>query len=84
MVETSEIREALKSIETLAGVVDGLSDDDDLFDKGMTSFESVQLMLALEGRFDVEFPDHLLNRRSFSTIRIIRDTVAGLASAEAA
>ena len=51
---------------------------------GQSPFGSVQLMLALEERFDVEFPDTLLNRRSFSTIRIIRDTVASLATARAA
>ena len=84
MIDTSQIREVLRSLDAMSGVVDGVSDEDDLFEKGLDSFGSVQLMLALEERFDCEFPDALLNRRSFSTIRVIRDTVAGLVRAEAA
>ncbi len=41
-------------------------------------------MLALEEKFEVEFPDTLLNRRSFSTIRIIRETVTKLSVGAAA
>lgn len=75
MITSHDIRETLGGIESLSGVVDRLSEDDDLFDKGLCSFGSVQLMLALEERFNIEFPDHLLNRKSFATIRAIRNTV---------
>ena len=75
MISSQDIRETLGGIESLSGQVDWLSDDDDLFDKGLCSFGSVQLMLALEERFNIEFPDHLLNRTSFATIRAIRSTV---------
>ncbi|MDQ0447076.1 acyl carrier protein [Methylobacterium aerolatum] len=68
----------------MSNLVDTLGEDDDLFEKGLDSFGSVQLMLALEERFNVEFPDSLLNRRSFSTIRIIRETVTSLTLGEAA
>ncbi len=78
MISINDVRELLKGIGSLAEVADHLSEDDDLFEKGLDSFSSVQLMLALEEKFDFEFPDHLLNRRSFSTIRIIRETVAAL------
>ena len=78
MISSDDIREILGSIEALSGVAAGLSDDDDLFDKGLCSFGSVQLMLALEERFEIEFPDHLLNRKSFATIAAIRSTVATL------
>lgn len=84
MINISEIRETLKTLEPMAAVADSLGENDDLFEKGLDSFGSVQLMLALEERFDIEFPDNLLNRRSFSTIRVIRDTVAQLKLAEAA
>lgn len=84
MIPFADIRETLNALEALAGVADGLGEDEDLFERGLDSFGSVQLMLALEERFDIEFPDSLLNRRSFSTIRIIRDTVASLATARAA
>ena len=73
-----EIRRIVASLEALSGAAEGLSEDDDLFERGLNSFGSVQLMLALEERYNIEFPDHLLSRRSFSTIRTIRDVVATL------
>lgn len=84
MVSSADIREILKGIEALSPRVDALGEDDDLFAVGLCSFGSVQLMLALEERFDVEFPDHLLNRRSFASIRVVRETVASLVRPEAA
>lgn len=78
MISAQDIRELLGSIESLSSVAHGLGEDDQLFDKGLDSFGSVQLMLALEERYDIEFPDHLLNRRSFSTIRIVCETVSTL------
>jgi acyl carrier protein len=53
-----------------------ISGDANLYASGLTSFASVQLMLALEEEFDIEFPDRLLNRNTFATIRTISDTVA--------
>lgn len=48
----------------------------DLYASGLTSFSAVQLMLALEETFDVEFPERMLNRRSFASI----DAIAGCLS----
>ncbi|GJE11489.1 MULTISPECIES: acyl carrier protein [Methylobacterium] len=81
---TQAIRDILGSNEAFAGKADQLSEDDSLFDMGLDSFGSVQLMLALEERFSVEFPDALLNRKSFATIRAIRDAVSTLVRQEAA
>jgi D-alanine--poly(phosphoribitol) ligase subunit 2 len=84
MVSDAVIRDILRQNEALSAHVDTLGETDDLFEKGLDSFGSVQLMLALEERFEVEFPDSLLNRRSFSSIRTIRETVGKLALGEAA
>ncbi|GJE18301.1 acyl carrier protein [Methylobacterium marchantiae] len=84
MVLSQDVRETLKSVAALSETIDGIGDDDNLFDKGLDSFGSVQLMLALEERYDIEFPDNLLNRRSFSTIRIIGETVNKLTLSAAA
>ncbi|GJE38016.1 acyl carrier protein [Methylobacterium persicinum] len=84
MVSDDIIRDILRQNEAMSPIVDSLGEDDDLFEKGLDSFGSVQLMLALEERFEVEFPDTLLNRRSFSTIRIIRETVTKLSMGAAA
>lgn len=84
MVSDEIIRDILRQNEAMSQIVDGLKEDDDLFEKGLDSFGSVQLMLGLEEKFEVEFPDTLLNRRSFSTIRIIRETVTKLSMGAAA
>ena len=84
MISADDIRTILGRNEALAPVAAQFSEDDNLFDKGLDSFGAVQLMLALEEHFDVEFPDHLLGRKSFSTIRSIREIVSGLVQAVAA
>lgn len=72
-----------ETIRTILGKVGGLgvassdiATDADLYGLGMTSFASVQLMLAIEEAFDIEFPDHLLNRKSFASIDAIERTVS--------
>lgn len=50
----------------------GLPEDSDLYQAGLTSHASVNVMLALEGEFDVEFPDHMLKRSVFASISAIR------------
>jgi acyl carrier protein len=44
----------------------------------MSSHASVNVMLALEGEFEIEFPDHLLKRSVFESIGAMRDTIAEL------
>ena len=58
--------------------------DQDLYAAGLTSFAAVQLMLALEEEFDVEFPERMLNRRSFASIDAITACVAELTAGKAA
>jgi acyl carrier protein len=80
-----KIRELLAKFGTLPVSVDTLTDTSDLYAAGLSSFASVQLMLGLEEAFDVEFPDQYLNRKSFSSIKSIEETMnAILASSEAA
>ena len=50
----------------------------DLYQAGMTSHASVNVMLALEGAFDVEFPDHMLKRNVFGSIQSIRSALDDL------
>jgi acyl carrier protein len=56
-----------------------LADDTDLYRAGMKSFASVQLMLALEEAFDIEFPEDLLTRATFRSISAIAAAVATIA-----
>jgi acyl carrier protein len=72
MSETAtKIRGILKEHGRLAKDADGLADADDLYQAGMTSHASVNVMLALEGEFDVEFPDSMLKRSVFESISSI-------------
>jgi acyl carrier protein len=53
---------------------------DDLFQAGMTSHASVNVMLALEDEFDIEFPEEMLNRSTFESIETICDSIASLSA----
>jgi acyl carrier protein len=68
---TREIREILKDHARLPVDVDDLPIDSDLYQCGMTSHASINVMLALENAFEVEFPDHLLKRSVFASIASI-------------
>lgn len=52
--------------------------DGDLYQAGMTSHASVNVMLGLEGEFDVEFPDHMLKRNVFNSIASIQGALEEL------
>ena len=61
-----------------------LAEADDLYQAGMTSHASVQVMLALEDEFDVEFPDAMLKRSVFESIANMAEAIGTLTSEEAA
>jgi acyl carrier protein len=63
--------------------LDSLDDDADLYQAGMTSHASVNLMLALESAFDVEFPDAMLKRSVFQSVRSISEALESLGAAAA-
>ena len=69
---TVAIRETLREHGRLAVDVMALTDQADLYDAGLTSHASVNLMLALEEHFDVEFPERMLRRGAFASIAAIR------------
>jgi acyl carrier protein len=66
------IRTILDKHGKLAKPAVGLTDDDDLYQKGLSSHASVNVMLALEDTFDFEFPDSLLTRATFESVSSIR------------
>ena len=75
---TTKIREILTEHGRLSKDVPSLADDGDLYQAGMTSHASVNVMLALEGAFDVEFPDAMLRRSVFESIAAIRTAIEEL------
>jgi acyl carrier protein len=75
MSSSNKIRSILKEHGRLAKDAETLADDADLYQAGMTSHASVNVMLALEGEFDVEFPDSMLKRSVFESIAAITTAV---------
>ena len=55
----------------------------DLYEAGLTSHASVNIMLALEDAFDLEFPDRLLKKSTFSSIASIGDAIEDLTQGKA-
>jgi acyl carrier protein len=76
---TDEIRTVIREHGRLPVDVASLADDADLFQAGMTSHASVNVMLGLEDAFDIEFPDSMLKRSVFESIASIRSALEALA-----
>jgi acyl carrier protein len=79
-----EIRQIIRGHARLSVDVDSLADTADLYEAGMTSHASVNVMLALEDHFDIEFPDRMLKRSVFESISAIADALTELRTQAAA
>ena len=79
-----KIRQTLSDHARLPVDVDTLADDDDLYQAGMTSHASVNVMLALEDAFEIEFPDRMLRRSVFESVAAIHTALTELESEVAA
>ena len=73
-----QVREIITAHGRLPVDVAQLADDSDLYDAGLTSLITVNLLLAIEDHFDVEFPDELLSRKTFQSINALAEAVQGL------
>lgn len=76
---SEQIRAILADHARLLVEVDALRDNSDLYEAGLTSLSTVNLMLALEEHFDVEFLDSMLGRKTFSSIRSLSEAIEQLA-----
>ena len=66
---TEQIRSILREHARLSVPVEDVNDETSLYRAGMTSHASVNVMLALEEAFYIEFPDRMLRRSVFETIK---------------
>lgn len=80
---TDGIRAVLREHARLAVDESSLAETSNLYEAGLTSHASVTLMLALEERFDVEFPERMLRRGAFASIASIRTGLEELIGAGA-
>jgi acyl carrier protein len=77
--ERSMVHDQIRAIVSEHGrlgiAVDELRDDASLYQAGLTSHASVNLMLAIEDAFGIEFPERMLRRRTFESIASIASAV---------
>lgn len=78
-IETT-IREVLATHGRLSAGAGSLAADTDLALQGLTSHATVNVMLALEEKFDVEFREDMLTRKTFESIASMRDALLELIS----
>ncbi len=78
-----DIRRILSEHARVHADVRALASDADLYDAGMTSHASVGVMLALEDRFGVQFPERMLTPRVFSSIASISSAIVELQTSAA-
>ena len=74
------IREVLTEHARLAVDAGTIDENADLFAAGMTSHASVNVMLALEDAFDIEFSEKMLKKSTFESIASIRAGVHEMTS----
>jgi acyl carrier protein len=74
----SRVRTVLSAHGRLSKDAGTLQTNDDLQQAGMTSHANVNVMLGLEGEFDIEFPDHMLSRSVFTSIASISAAIEQL------
>ncbi len=72
---TELILKVLDEHGQLVVAVANVEDDDDLYELGLTSHATVNVMLALEDALDFEFPDRLLRKQTFSSVSAIREAL---------
>jgi acyl carrier protein len=80
-MHSEQIRAILAKHARLSTDVSELTDASDLYQAGLTSLTTVNLMLALEDHFDVEFPDRMLGRKTFESIETLSEAIEELLSA---
>lgn len=74
----TQIREVLAEHGRLPVDASSLGDGADLYQLGLSSHGSVNVMLALEDKFGVEFPDTMLRKSTFQSVAAIRSALGQL------
>lgn len=82
---TVDIEEGVRAAVVLYGHLaldaETLAEDDDLFRAGLSSHANVNVMLALEEMFGIDFPEDMLRRSTFASLGAISRAVATLLGA---
>ena len=73
-----QIREVLATHGRMAIDPHQVDEHADLYELGLTSHASVDVMLALEEQFDIEFPDEVLKKSTFESVHNIAQVIESL------
>jgi acyl carrier protein len=77
MTDTATVESRVAAV--VHGVVPAeLTSESNLWESGLDSLGSVSLMVALEEEFDIQFPDALLTRQTFTSIAAISKAVRSI------
>ena len=82
-VMEDRIRDALAAHGRMAVDPREVDDQADLYELGLTSHASVNVMLALEDAFDIEFPEEVLKKSTFESVHNIEQVVETLVKSSA-
>lgn len=74
----NQVREVLAAHGRMAVDPREVDEQADLYKLGLTSHASVDVMLALEDVFDIEFPEEVLKKSTFESVRNISQAIEGL------
>lgn len=77
-IDVNVIKEVIAQHIGVPFDADDFESDRDLYSAGLTSLATVGLMLALEERFEIEFPDSMLGRGTFRSVAAICEAIAKL------
>lgn len=78
---TTAIRTVLAEQGRLSSDAATIDENADLYAAGLTSHATINVVLGLENALDVELPDELLVKGTFTSIAAIRDAVTPLVEA---
>jgi acyl carrier protein len=78
-----QIRDVLANHGRMAIDPHEVDEQADLYELGLTSHASVDVMLALEEEFDIEFPDEVLKKSTFESVHNIAQVIESLIKAVA-
>lgn len=74
----NQVREVLAAHGRMAVDAREVDAQADLYKLGLTSHASVDVMLALEGAFDIEFPEEVLKKSTFESVHNIAQVIESL------
>jgi acyl carrier protein len=75
---TATIRAVLDEHAKLDVPAASLAEEANLYEAGLSSLSTVNVMLAIEDELGIEFPESMLNRRTFESIAAIADALEQL------